>query len=159
MRPRSVPLLSLFALLLLPAVASAQGTPNLSGTWVMDVAQSNFGGFPPLKSRTDQIMHDGTSFKIHRAQTDGQGMAELDFVYGIDGKEWKNTSPNQEITSVLHWEGRQLVLLQKVKLPQVTLDVTDRYELSTDGKMLTLTRHIIVPDQGETDQTFVFHKN
>ena len=51
----TVPQLALLALTLtgLASAATAQGVPNLSGTWVLGVEKSNFGAMPAPQNRTE----------------------------------------------------------------------------------------------------------
>ena len=132
-----------------PAVA----VPNLSGTWVMVDEKSDLGGMPSAGARTDVIDHQEP--KLHIKRTVGD--ANLDLTYEIDGKPWKNMSPQGEVSSTLTWEGAVLVVNSSLSVQGQDVTLEDRYSLSDDGKTLTQARTIHVQGQ-EIIQKLVFTK-
>jgi hypothetical protein len=153
---------SLLALALIgsAARASAQSAsiPNLSGTWVLQVDKSDFAGMLAPSARTDVFEHQEPKLTIKRAVTANGQENTSSLVYVIDGKPYKNMVGPTEITSTLHWDGSTLVSVTVAPGPdgaQVT--ITDRYELSQDGKTLTQKRTFTVPGQ-EATQTMVLVK-
>jgi hypothetical protein len=142
---------------LAPAHAIAQGVPNLSGTWVLVPEKSDFGPMPAPQSRTDVIDHKEPALTIARTQVTAAGETTTSLVFAVDGKPHKNTVGQTELTSTLHWEGAVLVVVSLVNTPQGEVTLTDRYELSADGKTLTQARVISVPGQ-ELSQTMVLEK-
>lgn len=153
---RHVTFLFLAGILGLPSLAAAQA-PNLSGTWVLQPAKSDFGPMPPIASRTDVIDHQEPSLKVKRTIEGAQGTSSAELVYGIDGKPWTNSTPNGDITSTLKWEGKTLVVESTVNTPQGEALLTDRFTMSEDGKTLTQERRISIAGQ-ELTQTMVFAK-
>lgn len=138
--------------------ATAQSVPNLTGTWVMDAAKSDFGPMPAPKSRSDAIDHREPSLMIKRTIVqDGGPSATIELNYGIDGKTYPNTTPQGTITSTLAWEGPVLVITSHAEVQGGTADIVDRMTLSADGKTLTQGRTILVQGQ-EIKQTFVLAK-
>jgi hypothetical protein len=135
--------------------ATAQSVPNLTGTWVMDAAKSDFGPMPAPKSRSDVIDHREPSLMIKRTIVqDGGASATIELNYGIDGKTYPNTTPQGTITSTLAWEGPVLVITSHAEVQGGTADIVDRMTLSADGKTLTQARTILVQGQ-EINQAFV----
>lgn len=60
------------ATLLVTASIGAQGTPNFSGTWSLDVAKSDFGPAPPPESVVMVIDHKEPTIKSTTAQKSQQ---------------------------------------------------------------------------------------
>ena len=142
------------------ATASAQGTsiPNLSGTWVLQVDKSDFAGMQAPTARTDAFDHQEPKLTIKRAVTANGQENTTTLVYGIDSKPYKNMVGPSEVTSTLQWEGSTLVSVSTVPNPQGgVVTITDRYELSQDGKTLTQKRTFSADGQ-ELTQTMVLIK-
>jgi hypothetical protein len=135
----------------------AQTVPNLSGTWVLQVDKSDFGMAPAPTGRTDVIDHQEPKLTIKRTVTANGQENSSTLVYGIDGKPYKNTAGPNEITSTLSWEGAILVSVSKTTSQQGEVTITDRYELSADGKTLTQKRTLQIQGQ-ELAQTMVLAK-
>ncbi len=131
------------------APAAAQDVPNLSGTWVMDAAKSDFGPIPAPATRSDVIDHREPALTIKRSiLTPGAAAPSVvDLKYQVDGKPHTNTTPQGDITSTLKWDGKVLVVTSQVPTPGGPADVTDRFSLSADGKTLTQNRTIAVQGQ------------
>jgi len=139
------------------APVSAQGAPNLSGVWVLQADKSDFGMLPPIESRIDSVDHQDPKLTIKRAvKANGQENVTT-LTYGIDGKPYKNTVGPNEVTSTLHWEGQVLVSVSTAPSQAGELTITDRYELSADGKTLTQRRTLTAQGQ-DFAQTFVLAK-
>ena len=153
------PLLAL-ALVGSAATASAQNgsVPNLSGTWILQVDKSDFAGMQTPTSRTDVVDHQEPKLTIKRTVVANGQENTTNLVYVIDSKPYKNMVGPTEITSTLHWEGSTLV---SVSLAPSTnggeITITDRYEVSQDGKTLTQKRTFSIPGQ-ELTQTLVLVK-
>jgi len=134
--------------------AAAQKAPNFSGTWVLAVDKSDFGQMPAPQSRTDVIDHKEPALTIKRTASTPNGPIDVNLVYAVDGKPYKNTTPQGEITSTLKWEGQVLVIESTVDTPNGPAVVTDRMSLSPDGKTLTHKREISIQGQ-QLSQTMI----
>ena len=131
-----------------PAAASTQAAlPNLSGTWVLQVDKSDFGPMAPVTSRTDVIQHQEPKLLIKRTIASSAGETTSDLVYAVDGKPYKNTVSDTELTSTLNWDGAVLVMVSTASVPQGDVTITDRYTLSADGKTLTQDRTLSIQGQ------------
>jgi len=150
-------LLMLVALVLPAEVSHSQGVPDLSGTWVMVADKSSFGPMPAPQSRTDIIEHKGQSLTIKRTQMTQNGEVTSTLVYGIDGKPYKNKAGDNDVTSILNWDGAVLVVQSTVTTPGGDANVVDRFTLSADTKTLTQSRTISIQGQ-EIAQTIVLAK-
>ncbi len=139
------------------ASADAQTRPNLSGTWVLQAAQSEFGQLPAPESRTDVIDHREPRLTITRTAVAQGQESRLDLVYVVDGEPHRNTAGGAELVSRLHWDGAALVMVSIASAPQGQVTITDRYTLSEDGRTLTQARTIGIEGQ-ELTQRMVLTK-
>lgn len=143
-----------------PAVSSAQGTPDFSGTWVLQVDQTRFDSLagPGPQSRTDVIEHKEPNLTIKRTIQGPAGETVTNLTFVVDGKPHKNTAGTAEITSVLKWDGATLLIESTSPDPQGgVFSITDRMSLSPDGRTLTQVRVLRAQGQ-EASQTFVLQK-
>ncbi len=145
-------------LLLLAIFAFAQDAkPNVSGTWKLNVAKSEFGPMPAPDSRTDTIDHKDPVLKNSVKAVTQQGDMNLEFTYSTDGKETKNEIMGNEAVSTAKWEGKVLVIKTKVSFNGNDMEINSRYSLSDDGKTLTNAQHM-AGGMGEADQKLIFEK-
>lgn len=156
MHSRTRAVLSLM-FVLVAAPATAQGVPNLSGTWVMDVSKSDFGMMPAPAGRTDVIDHKEPALVIKRTTMTPNGEVASTLTYAVDGKPYLNKAGGNDISSVLKWEGATLVVVSTVETPNGQATITDRFSVSEDGKVLTQQRAISIQGQ-ELAQTIVLAK-
>ena len=141
--------------------ANAQTAPNFSGKWTLDIAKSELGqAASSIKSQTMSIRHAGDSFKVltqverNAPPTDGPGggagngraMASgpMEQAFTLDGKEVSSErqTPNGAVTTKTKSEqmGNKILVTSTFPGPNGEMKVTTTYELSADGKTLTLTR-------------------
>jgi hypothetical protein len=140
--------------------ANAQKAPDFSGKWNLDIAKSELGQQASMiKSQTMTITQAGTSFKVsthverNAPATDGPGggagngraMANpMEQSYTLDGKEVSSErqTPNGPVTTKMKSEqsGNKVVITNTFPTPNGEMKSTTTYELSADGKTLTVTR-------------------
>lgn len=143
----------------------AQKAADLSGKWTLDVAKSDLGqAAAMIKSQTVTITQAGTSFKVS-TQTErnappadapgggggggrgpgGGGMGGGgDQSYTLDGKEVSTDRQTQNgtVTTKTKAEqaGNKVIITSVFPTPNGDITSTSTYELSADGKSLTVTR-------------------
>jgi len=141
--------------------ASAQSKPNFSGTWILDVAKSDFGGAPALTSMSHEIQHKGTTIGIATTQKTAQLELVNRRTLTTDGKEntnhLKTSAGDQDVKSTSKWDGPRLLTTMTLDVQGTPASVTDTWELSADARVLTITRSATMPD-GSITQKFVFNK-
>jgi len=157
---KKLPLAAL--VLLLAASATAQDAkPDFSGKWSLDIAKSDFGAAPPPESIVHVIEHKEPSLKVSSTQTGPQGTVTNTRNLTTDGKENANTmramGTEQAIKSTTKWDASKLVTALKVDFQGMTADILDSWELSADGKVLTISRQFKTT-QGDFTQKTVFNK-
>lgn len=157
------------AVLAMAFTASAQKGADFSGKWNLDIAKSDLGQTgASIKSQTLTITHSGTSFKVatateRNAPPDGAGapagggggrpgggmgggggMGPGELSYTLDGKEVSSErqTPNGAITTKTKAElnGSKIVITAVTATPNGDMKNSSTYELSADGKTLTVSR-------------------
>jgi hypothetical protein len=155
-------LLALCLLLACPSFAAARDDrkkegkprPDLSGTWELDRSKSDFGLFRdrPL-SRADAtlvIAHKDPELKITRTLklNDQQEVREFSYYTDERGETNPATIGAGEVRSKTKWEGDKVVARAKMSWPgqgggaAYEMDVTQKWQVSSDGKTLTNTTAI-----------------
>lgn len=156
-------ILSIIALtLLIVSPAWAQDAkPDFSGTWNVDLAKSDFGPTPPPESIVQVIVHKEPALKVSSTVKSSMGTISNERNLTTDGKEnaytLKGSAGEQAVKSTSTWSGKKLLTTMKVDTQGVTIDINDAWELSADGKVLTMTREIKTP-QGDFNQKAVYNK-
>lgn len=156
----------LFGVAVLACASFAQDKPNFSGTWILDVAKSDFGPVPGPTSETEKIEQNGQTIKISVSGEGEQGKQQFTYTYVTDGKE-VTVSPDapgahpapevtmQSISS--EWEGAALVVHQKLTYGTEPVTGVSRYTLSPDGNVLSVNSDY-ESEMGPATRTFVFEK-
>jgi hypothetical protein len=160
-RPLAASLLTTLLTLCLLASTTAAGDdkkkegkshPDLSGTWQLDRAKSDFGEWSdkPL-SRADSTLvveHKDPELKIKRTlRLNGQEEVKQ-FTYYTDERGESNpaTLGVGEVKSKTKWEGDKVVceahITRKGQSGPYQLDVMQKWQVSSDGKTLTNTTTI-----------------
>ena len=137
--------------------AFAQKAADFSGKWNLDLSKSDLGQQAAMiKSQTVTITQSGTSFKVstqteRNAPPEGAGGGGRGFgggggdqSYTLDGKEVSTDrqTPNGTMTikTTASQSGNKVVISSVFPGPNGDIKSTTTYELSGDGKTLTVTR-------------------
>jgi len=139
------------------AAFSAQAKPNFSGSWKLNVAKSEFGPFPAPSSMTEAIKHADPALKVAVKMATDNGDMEFESNYSTDAKETTNAFGPAEMKSSAKWDGEVLQIQTKGQFGDTEVTITDKWEISPDGKTLSVTRHF-ASSQGEVDQKMVLEK-
>jgi hypothetical protein len=126
--------------------------PDLSGTWQLDRAKSDFGewGERPL-ARADStllIAHGDPELKIKRTLSLNGQEEVREFTYYTDGRGESNpaTIGAGEVKSKTRWDGDMVVaeahVTRRGRGGDFELNVTQRWQVSSDGRTLTNTTTI-----------------
>jgi hypothetical protein len=135
--------------------AHAQAATNFTGAWKLNLSKSDYGPVPQPDTMTRTINHNDPSLQISTYQKGAQGEATTELKYTTDGKPAENKAANS--TGTAKWDGDKLVVDSVRDLNGTEIKFHDVWNLSADGKTLTINSHLIVP-QGEVDLTLVFDK-
>ena len=140
--------------------ANAQKAADFSGKWNLDIAKSELGqAAAMIKSQTLTITQADGSFKVttqteRNPSTDGPGggagsgraiaPGPMEQSYTLDGKEvsTERQTPNGAVTTKTKAEqsGNKVVVTTIFPGPNGEMKQTSTYELSPDGKTLTVTK-------------------
>jgi hypothetical protein len=133
----------------------ARAATDLSGTWKLNLAKSDYGPAPPPEFMTRTIKHTDPVLHISTHQKGAQGEATTELNYTTDGKPVENAKPPSKGSA--KWDGDKLVIDSVRDFQGSELKFHEVYSLSADGKVLTINNHAALP-QGEFDLTMVFDK-
>lgn len=147
---------TLLALSLL--AVNAVAAPNFTGAWRLNASKSVYGKVPAPSTMVRTILQDGNSLSMTTLQKGQQGEVTTDFKYTLDGKPVTNTTATGESKSVARWDGPHLVIETSRTVQGADLKSTETWDLSSDGKMLTIETHLTLPQQGEFVVKQVFDK-
>jgi hypothetical protein len=157
MPSKTIRLFSVALFTLALGLVQAQAKSDFSGTWKLNTTKSDFGPLPAPDSLTEKIAHADPSLKVNIAQTGGTGDRTYDVSYTTDGKECSNQVGDNEFKSTLQWDADDLSISTKGSFSGTDFTSKDRWNLSADGKTLTITRHI-TSAMGEADMKEVLEK-
>jgi hypothetical protein len=148
-----------FLILAITNFSLASGTPNFSGTWVLDPEKSDMGfpagaGKMPMQKITLVITQTGTTLSVERKTANQAGTAILK----LDGTESTNKAPDgKDIKSTSAWVDSSLVTKSTMVMDEMTAQTTDVRSLSADGKVMTIQVTRQTP-RGEIKQTLIYNK-
>jgi hypothetical protein len=149
------------ALLTLAISTAAQGLPNFTGTWTLDAAKSDFGPMPPPESVVMVIDHQEPTVKVTTTQKTQMGDSSNDSTYTTDGKEnvnkMRGPAGDQDVKSTTKWNGKTLATSRTIEAQGMSIGIDDSWELSPDGKALTVSRQLKTP-QGDFSTKLVLTK-
>lgn len=129
--------------------ATSQAEPfNLSGTWILDRSKSDFGALsdsPLVQAEvTLTIEHAAPELKIKRKETRDGREQLTELAYYTDGRGEMNPSTlgRVGVKTSTKWDGGKIVSTSKLTRRDAsgktsTLETTDRWQLSKDGRTLT----------------------
>ena len=140
-------------------IHTGSGAPNLTGTWKLNIAKSDFGQGQPPASQVDTIEDNEPSVKIVEDQKGGfMGDMNITSSLSSDGKPTTSTGMGgAQVTSTAHWDGGSLVVNSKTSFQGNDVTIKDTFTPSEDGKTLKEVAHI-ESSMGNFDTTSVFDK-
>ena len=150
------------AILLLVMPGAAQSAvPNFSGTWSLDAAKSDFGPIPGPESIVMVIDHREPTLKVTVTQKGPQGETANDSTYTTDGKDnvnkMRSPAGDQDVKSTTKWNGKILATTRTIEAQGMSIGIDDAWELSADGKVMTINRQLKTP-QGDFSTKIVLNK-
>ena len=155
--PRPVAIAALVALISASVTAQA-ARRDFSGTWILNVAASDYGLFPAPERRTDVIEHRGSILKVKRTEVPSGGRERsAEWSCSTEGVECTNVIGGNDMKSTVRWEGAVLVIDTKTTYTQQPATIQDRWTLAPDGRVLTISRHASSPE-GTADQVFALER-
>jgi hypothetical protein len=140
------------------ASASSGPAPNLTGTWKLNIAKSDFGQVPPPDTRTEVITDNEPAIKIVASWTGGpQGDGGNTMDLDTTGKETTSQIMGNDAKNTAKWDGQALVVNTTISMQEADIAVKSTYNVSADGKTLTVAVHVTGP-MGAMDMKSVYDK-
>ena len=125
------------------AVAQTDVKTNYAGEWRMIKEKSDFGKFTAPESLVRTVDQQNVTINVHTAQTGPTGKGSADVTYYTDGRESINEVRGRESKSHCFWDGNVLVIrTNSTASNKAPIETEERWELSADGKVLTMTSHM-----------------
>ena len=156
-RPGAVRVTLLFAFVAL--LSGAPQKPNFSGHWRLDPGASGFGLLRGPDERTDQIEHAEPAFRLTTRQVKGERESVANWDCRTDGSacSFSIRGVDLKLSTRLTWDGSVLVFNSEGTSNGAQVRLSDRWNLSTDTKTITVIRRLS-SDAGETEQTVLLRK-
>ncbi|MCC7157077.1 MAG: hypothetical protein IT161_21030 [Bryobacterales bacterium] len=146
------------AFVLLPCVSSlAADKPDFTGVWKMNNDKSDFGPIPKPDKYESTIDHKDPQLKISTVQAGEQGERKSDATFTTDGNETTNKFGPTEMKSKARWEGNVLIIESKVEFQGNEISISEKWNLSGDGKAIVIDRLINSP-QGDLPMKMTLDK-
>jgi hypothetical protein len=122
-------------------LAFAQAKPDFSGTWTLDAARSDQMGGPGGgggggRGPGGPIVLKQSAGELVRETTRGE--QKMTSTYKLDGTESTNQMGPMTAKSTAKWDGNKLVIKTVRDTPNGTMETTETFSLSPDGKELTI---------------------
>lgn len=146
-----------------PLAAIAQH-PDFTGTWVLDVANSDASQSTPT-SATYRVQQHGDSLTYDRIAASSRGETTSHLILGIDGHAWKNSvaqnGSDVPTSSILSWAHDTLVIQSSGDMGGTAVDTYERWSLAPDRHGLLMFREVSVNGQvyASTNLRFVRQGN
>lgn len=147
----------LLGLLLCSTAAVAADKPDFSGNWKLNTEKSEFGPMPKPEKADYTIVHKDPQLNVKSTAVTQMGEVTNEVKITTDGKEFINNMHGQEVKGTAKWEGKTLVVTQKLDMQGTEIVVEQKWTLSEDGKSIAQDVSISTP-QGELKQKAILDK-
>jgi hypothetical protein len=131
----------------------AAGPPDISGTWKLDAAKSDFGPFPGPSSMTDRIEQQPGEITVNRDRAGDPVVIHIP----LDGTERTNDLRGNSMKTTAHWDGGTLVIDYNGQQRGKPAKSEEHWTPSPDGKTMKVVRQLSGP-QGAMEQTLLMVK-
>jgi hypothetical protein len=146
------------AILAATGAAALQTRPNLSGTWALDTAASDFAKESPPARKVVTIEHLEPKLTIGVVEDGPSGAVKGEAQYLTDKTPVMNSVLGNPMTTIATWEGAELVMTTTGKFGDNEITLIDRYALSSDGRTLTVKRHFEGKQRGGVQDQVLVHR-
>jgi len=154
---RRVVTVAFVGLLLCCLTLVAADKPDFSGNWKLNVDKSDFGPMPKPEKADYTIIHKDPEMNVKSVAVGSMGEMTNEVKILTDGTEFTNTVRGQEVKGTAKWDGKTLVVTQKLEIQGTAITFIQKWTLSDDGKSIVQEVNISTP-QGEVAQKAVLDK-
>lgn len=144
---------ALVALGLSAPLGAIEPERDFSGSWVLDAGSSNRRALPDQPDERLTVAQQEVAVRCSAPAGDG---SPVQWSYLLDGTETRSQIGPQTRSSVAKWEGAALLINTLVSGSR-NYTVMDRWKLSRDRSVLTITRQI-VERAGEVEATLIYRR-
>jgi len=155
---RIVRAIAAIAILVPTIAATGQPKPNLSGTWTLDVAASNFAKEEPPAKKVVTIEHLEPKVTMTVVEEGPRGAMTGEAQYLTDKTPVMNSVLGNPMTTIATWEGTELVMTTTGTFGDNEITLVDRFALSGDGNTLTVRRHFEGKQRGGVQDQVLVHR-
>lgn len=127
--------------------------PNFTGSWMLNLSRSQYGQFPAPEVMLRSVIYSPGAISMSTYQKGSQGEVTTELKYSTDGK----LTVNGDSSGTARWQGDVLVIESSRESQGTKLTQRDQWSLSPDGKTLTVSIHVKLPN-GDFDVKQVFEK-
>jgi len=127
---------------------------DFSGKWFFDARRSKTEALPIPPEQTLTVVQQDIAVRCSSTAADG---VAVQWSYLLDGTETRSRIGDETRTSVAKWEGAALLINTQVLASQ-DYTVMDRWKLSGDRSVLTITRQV-VRRSGEVEGVLVYARD
>ena len=142
--------------------AFAAEKPSFTGTWEMNKGQSDFGQMSSQMvpdKLTQKITQRGEAELRAESTTVGaRGTASTDMKDKLDGSESINKNQMGEVKSIARWDGNHIAITSKREVQGMSIGLSEKWEVSADGKVMTVNRTMTGTPMGDIVTKMVFDK-
>ena len=154
---RRVVTVAFVGLLLCCLTLVAADKPDFSGNWKLNVDKSDFGPMPKPEKADYTIVHKDPEMNVKSVAVGSMGEMTNEVKILTDGTEFTNTVRGQEVKGTAKWDGKTLVVTQKLEIQGTAITFIQKWTLSDDGKSIVQEVNISTP-QGEVAQKAILDK-
>jgi hypothetical protein len=126
---------------------------DFSGKWFFDARRSRTEALPIPSEQSLSVVQQDIAVRCSSNTAEG---AAVQWSYLLDGTETRSRIGDETRTSIAKWEGAALLINTQVLASQ-DYTVMDRWKLSGDRSVLTITRQV-VRRSGEVEGVLVYAK-
>ncbi|MGO9242586.1 MAG: hypothetical protein ACLQBJ_17420 [Bryobacteraceae bacterium] len=145
-------------LLMCSLTVFAADKPDFSGNWKLNLEKSDFGPMPKPDKADYVIVHKDPEMSVKSTVVSQMGEMTNEVKILSDGTEFTNTMFGQEVKGTAKWEGKTLVVTQKIDMQGTPATIVQKWTLSDDGKTIQQDVTFSGP-QGEMSRKAILDKN
>ena len=140
----------------------AADKPSFTGTWEMNKAKSDFGQMQPMMvpdKLTQKIGQKADAeLRVESTTVGSRGTVSTDMKYKLDGSESVNKNQMGEVKSVAKWDGNLIAIETKREVQGMSINLSEKWDVSADGKVMTVNRTMTGTPMGDLVTKMVFDK-
>lgn len=134
---------------------------ELAGTWVLDVAESDFGNVRAPDSAMLVVRRADSTLEMTATQDypRDEGMRSTDIELPTDGSRQSMETPRGTMLISAEWDGDVLVIWRRTQANVGDIEITERHSLDDAGNRLEVAQSIEIPGRPDVfEATLVYER-